>query len=374
MKALVFGHRLGIARSLERKGIPYVLWSTKEVKNKLLAEQIVIGPYPESPLTLCEKIEKFADITHIIAGVENSVITASKARAWLDLRRNPHSVILICTDKLKMKKFLANKGIPTTRFVPSLNKGVEEIVEKLGLPVVCKEKLSSGGRGVEFLRTKDEISDRLGKENLYFEKAIVGTEGSIESFICDRKILFTSTTEYYKHGLCNKVPARYTEEIKNKIKELNQNVISAMSIKWGMTHLEYYITEDEILFGEVALRPPGGYLMDTLALCYEENFWDKFVEIETGSKTVQFNNLKNFSSSIIIYPKEGTIKTIEGLDKIEKLSSLKHMKINLKVGQKILQREGVGQDFGHVFLSNSSESGLDQDVDRFYSELVIENE
>jgi len=147
-----------------------------------------------------------------------------------------------------------------------------------------------------------------------------------------------------------------------------------MNIKWGMTHLEYYITEDEILFGEIALRPPGGYLMDTLSLCYDDNFWDKFVEVETGQTDLVFKKLKNYSSSIIIYPSLGKVVCIEGVEKIKALPSFKHLKLNLEIGQLISKREGVGQDFGHAFLSNSDSKQLDLDVDKFYDLLKIETE
>jgi hypothetical protein len=372
MKVLVFGHRLGIARSLEKKGIAYILWTASEVKNKLKALEIIVEPFPESPEILSDKIKNIQEVTHIIAGVESSVIVASQTRAWLDLKRNPHNVILKCTDKLRMKRFLVNKGIPTTSFLKAVGLEAKEVIAKLGLPLVAKERLSSGGRGVEFLQTEAQVGNCIGNIELYFEKAITGTEGSIESFISESNILFTSTTEYYKNGLCNKVPSRYSKDIKDKILELNQQVITAMNIKWGMTHLEYYITEDKILFGEIALRPPGGYLMDTLSYCYDDNFWDKFVEVETGEVHVSFKSFKNFSSSIIIYPSEGKIISIEGIEKVKSLPSFKHLKLNLEVGQLILKREGVGQDFGHAFLSNSDSKQLDHDIDMFYDSLKIQ--
>jgi biotin carboxylase len=371
MQVLLIGHRTGITKALEKLEIPYILWSEKPVKNKIKSLKTIVAEYPKTEEELREFFKGSFAVTDVIAGGEHAVIPASKVRRWLDVKRNSHSVILKCTDKLKMKKYLSEKGIVSTKFLPSKDHTAEEIVKELGLPVVCKVKLSSGGRGVEFLRTLEEVEKNL-KRNVYFEKAIKGKEGSVESFIVDKKILFSSLTEYHLNGGCNKVPAVFSNKIKESLLELNSRVIESLHIKWGLTHLEYYLTKDGILFGEVALRPPGGYIMDTLELVYGQSFWELFVRVEVGLEGISFNQIKDHAASIIIHPGVGSVKRIIGLEKIKKLKSFKKIKIKLKVGDQIKVREGVGEDFGHAFLAHENQEQLNKDVDQFYKIFEIQ--
>jgi biotin carboxylase len=309
MLVLLIGHRIGITKALEKLEVPYILWAEKAPKNKLHSKKIIVAEYPKTEEDFLHHFNKSFKITDVIAGGEHSVIPASKIRRWLDVKRNSHSVILKCTDKLKMKKYLSEKGILSTKFLPSKDHTAEDIVSELGLPVVCKVKLSSGGRGVEFLKTIEEVEKNL-KRNVYFEKAIKGTEGSVESLIIDKKIIFSSLTEYHINGKCNKIPATFSPKIKKSLFELNAKVIESLQIKWGLTHLEYYLTRDGILFGEVALRPPGGYIMDILELVYGQSFWELFVKVEVGIENIEFNEIKNHAASIIIHPGVGEVKKI----------------------------------------------------------------
>ena len=95
-----------------------------------------------------------------------------------------------------------------------------------------------------------------------------------------------NVTEYHRIGHCNLVPAHYSEKELELIHELNRRVIKALKIKWGMTHLEYYLTDEGILFGEVALRPPGGHIMDCMSIAYDVNIWDHFIDVELLQKTL----------------------------------------------------------------------------------------
>lgn len=358
------GHRLGLARALEKLQISYILWNTIDVKNSLKAQSIVVAPYPKTEHECRLKID-LAPITHVISGGESSVIPASRIRLWYDLKRNPHSLILRCTDKLMMKNYLKEHHIPMTDFMPFSCDDLEKTIETLELPVVCKPKLSSGGRGIVFAKNKDVLKNYF-KRAYYFEKILNGNEGSIESLVHNKEIVFTNITEYYKHGLCNKVPSNFSSELKNEIETLNKLVIEALNIRWGMTHLEYYLTPEGVVFGEVALRPPGGYIMEALSYAYGQDFWELFLRVELDMFTDINIKQSYFTSSIIVYPESGTIESLEGVDELSDLQSAKKVKIKVKVGDLISRREGLGHDYGYMIFANKSQKKLNEDIDKAY--------
>ncbi len=367
---LMMGFRVGAANSLEKKDLPYIVWSERPIKNNKKYESLIIGDYPNSDKDLNPYRSQLEKITHVIAVSEAAVIPASIIRKYLNIYRNTNTSITRCTDKLKMKEYLAEKDIPMTKFLSSKNQTAESIYNKLGLPVVNKLKLSSGGRGVRFIKNREEIDRHINKES-YFEQVITGKEGSIESFIVDGKIIFTNITQYYKNGHCNILPGNFEDEIKRKIEKLNLDVLKALRLKWGMTHLEYYITENEVLFGEVAIRPPGGYIMEALEQSYLQNFWDLFIDVELIKENTEINVLSRYSSSIVIHPGMGEVKEVRGAEIVDGLKSKIKFKLKLKKGDIISDRQGVGQDYGHVILANNDLDSLLQDIETFYSRFKI---
>lgn len=372
MLVLLIGHRRGISKALEARGIDYILWSNKKIKNKLKALSVIVSNFPGNKEEVLEYDRSLKGITHVIAGVESAVVPASQIRLIYKLKRNPHGNILKCTNKYLMKSFLSKHNIPMTKYL-ALKKIEEskEVIKSLGTPFVCKPRNSSGGRGISFIDNLDKISqDEL--KDIYFEKAINGTEGSVESLIKDGQIVFTNITEYQKSGFSNIVPASYSDDIKAKVLELNQRVLKALNLKWGLTHLEYYLTEDSILFGEVALRPPGGYIMEALSIAYDENFWDLYLCVELDLKLNLPLALKCYTSSLVFHPGAGRVSRIDGIEQINRLESVEKFKLKLEIGQEIKFREGVGEDFGYALLKNKSQSDLLSDISRLDKFLVID--
>ncbi len=360
MNVLVMGQRSGIGKALEALKIPYLIWNTKKILNPGKAKKIIIAEYPSKKEDLIQHISE--EITHVIAGSEDSVYPASNCRKWLNARRNPHNIIIRCTDKLIMKKYLYEKNIPMTEFLGGTDiKDTEKVFEKLGSPLIKKERRSSGGRGLEILTKNEKEKIKNNVKSVLFEKLINGNEGSVESLIINGEIYFSNITEYLKLGHVNLVPGHYSEKIKKEILNLNKLVIEKLKIQWGLTHLEFYLTDEGILFGEIALRPPGGYIMEVMNLAYEENFWDLFVRVELGLEISKKITLKKHSSSIVVHPGGGIFESVEGVDEVMKLKSLNKIKLKLEKGTVIPPRFGVGQDYGYCFMTNKDKEQLLED-------------
>ncbi|MCB0357435.1 MAG: ATP-grasp domain-containing protein, partial [Bdellovibrionales bacterium] len=358
---------------LEKMNIPYIVWSVKKIKNKLKAIKIIEAPLANSKEQLIQQIGAVGAISHVIAGTEEAVFPATKARMWLEARRNPLSLIIRCTDKLKMKEFLKSKKIPMTEYISGQTEhSTNTIIDRLGTPVVAKPRKSSGGRGLKFLNSEDELALEKNKD-IIFEKSIQGTEGSVESLIINGKVQFTNITEYLHLGHCNLVPGHYDLKFKKQVLDLNAKVIDALNIQWGMTHMEFYRTADsKILFGEIAIRPPGGYIMESLTLAYSCDFWELFVKNELNLLELPRMSLMNYTASIIIHPQPGKVKSISGMDEIANLESLKKFKLKLKPHQEIHKRLGVGQDHGYALLAHLDKDQLLNDVNNFDRLLKIE--
>lgn len=241
--------------------------------------------------------------------------------------------------------------------------------------MVVKSRVGSGGRGLVWVDQDPEKLRHLLTDDVIIESPIKGTEGSVESLIQDGRVLFTNITRYTKVGTENRVPGDYPQEIQRDILELNQRVLSEIGIQWGLTHLEFYHTEaNQILFGEVALRPPGGYIMQAMELAYDYDFWRAFVEIELGqSVTPPSVQAMAFAASVIFHPGEKSkITRIEGKAEAKALASMVKVRIKVKVGDSVKNRTSVGEDVGYALLKHEDPDQLTKDLEALHQTLHID--
>lgn len=355
-RILVLGFRRELLRIIEDRGIPYVLWTEKRYKLKgckpidCIVSDFFDDSFKIQAILNDREIER---ISHVIASTESSVVCAYFARRLLKTRVNSKALVERCTDKLIMKKFLHEVGIPMTEFTAvKKNLDLKKVSKELDLPLVVKDRVNSGGRGTVISSNLEVIEKNL-KEDRLIEKFVEAPEASVETFIHNRKILFTNVTEYFRKSGVNIIPASFAEAELKSILELNEKVIEAMNIKWGVTHLEIYRSKKGPLFGEIALRPPGGYIMDLISMSYGFNAWEAFLDIETGIEPELNPEILSHSGVVIIHPGEGILEDIKGWDKVALNRCVVETQLSVEVGGKIKNRDGVSAEIGHVLLTSS---------------------
>ena len=372
MLVLVLGHRRGLTKALEKLQCPFVIWHSSSIKSKTKAVHLIEAPYPKTKEQVQERIKDLPPITHVISAIEETVFPASRVRYWLGAKRNPHAAIVNCSDKLKMKQFLVDKEIPMTDFVdPKAGLSPQELFERMGKPIIAKKRFSSGGRALERISEVSQLIKRM-KRGQILEKSITGSEGSVESIIFDKEILFENITEYVSHGEINLLPANFSDELREGILNLNRKVIKALNIKWGMTHLEFYNTDQGILFGEIALRPPGGYIMDCIEMAYQFNPWEALLKTEIGEKPTLDNQHTNFAVSILFPRRPGIVKSITGADESSQLDSVQKVSITVKVGDELKAKDGISDVMGYALLQNENLDDLLKDLNQLKEHIKFD--
>ncbi|MCB0392440.1 MAG: ATP-grasp domain-containing protein [Bdellovibrionales bacterium] len=377
MKVLVLGYRKKLCKELLAQNIPYVLWTTEKTSHQAPLGNIV-APMSYDKHELQHALEQQSTInffSHVIASIEESVYPASLLRRLVGARIYEHTKVLECRDKFLMKKYLKHFEIPMTPFIDGeTDFSAQQIIDELDFPVVVKNKQQSGGKGLVFAQSINELKNHMSPHNIY-EKMIRGEEGSVESFIKNGKIVFTNITRYRQIKHANMVPGSYSPQLEDIIYSLNQKTISALNIQWGMTHLEFYHTEQGIVFGEIALRPPGGYIMDLISTSYGFNSWQAFVAIELGQKFnfPQYN--KQFCGVNILHPGAGKILSIDGNDLIKNQPWVEKFKLKDVVGQNIPKRDSVRNEVGHIIYTAESSEQLEERYQYLINNLkfTIEN-
>lgn len=372
---MIIGYRLQVAKVLEKLQIPFAIWSEKPLKNKMKkASFVFISPIPKTASTVRSQLLSLRlknQPSHIIAGTENGVMAAHWAREYFGLSNQAkEELFLRCTDKIEMKNFLSKAGVAMTDFLPGdAPYSNNQVCAKLDLPVVVKDRVGSGGRNLCLANSPEELQ-KYRHPSRILEKFIDAKEGSVESFIQNDKIIFANLTQYFEKKIANIVPGSFSVQQKSEILRLNQQVISALGISSGMTHLEFYMTHKGPVFGEIAIRPPGGYLMDLIELSYGFNPWEIFTRLELFGATSEFPiKAAKYSAAYIIHPGEGMVERIVKPKKAD-FASLKKISLRVKSGGSIAKRQSVGEECGHCLFATKSKKDLLADL-RFIQKMPM---
>lgn len=373
-RILLIGPRRPIINLFRAKNIPFSIWLENERYLIDDAQQIVTAPFYSDSQKIKELIsETFGSerFSHVVAGTEQAVYPAAVARRMLGARLSVTTTALRCRDKLAMKQYLSDFAIPMTRFLAESSiQSAAEAFDYLGSPLVRKQRKSSGGRSFELLSPdNDWVLKRNGRNIL--EKFISAPEASIESFVNNGKIQFVNTTQYLEKGHVNLVPSGFDEALLAEMMEMNRQVIKALKINWGITHLEVYLSDNGLLFGEIALRPPGGYIMNAMRYAYGFDPWEAFIAMELDEPFEFPQSPQAYSCVEVLHPGVGHISAIHGEQQVKSHPDIREFILKLKAGDSITKREGTGQDIGHlIFASRSSQERIEL-YKRFKKQFVI---
>jgi len=374
-RVLLIGPRRAILKILRARKIPFSVWREDATYPIMDAQKVVTEPLFNTTKKLQQFVnEAFAgeSFTHVIAGSESAVYAAAVARRIVGARASATTTALRCRDKLAMKQYLSDYDIPMTRFLAeSAVDSAATAFAYLGSPLVRKQRKSSGGRSFELITREQDLILRQNGRNI-LEKLVSAPEASIESFVHDGEIKFVNTTRYLEKGHVNLVPAAFDETLQAAMLKLNRQVIEALKISWGTTHLEVYLTDNGLLFGEIALRPPGGYIMNAMQHAYAFNPWEAFVAIELG-EPFEFPQFATAYSCVeILHPGIGRISAIHGEQQVKEHASVREFRLKVKVGDMIHKREAAGQDIGYLLhVSETPAARLDL-YHHFKNQFVID--
>lgn len=374
-RVLVIGPRRALIDALRARDIPFGVWQENAAITITDAQQLVTAPFWNTTAKLKQIISEAFDTecyTHVIAGVEAAVYPAAVARRLLGARLSPATTALRCRDKLAMKEYLSEFDIPMTDFMAESSAGSPaEAFTRLGSPLVRKRRKSSGGRGLEFILKEQDLTLQKNGRNI-LERYVTAAEASIESFVNNGEIKFTNTTRYYDKGHVNFVPSALEDTVQEAMLALNRRVLKALKINWGITHLEVYLTDTGILFGEIALRPPGGYIMNAMTHAYGFNPWAAFLAMELGEHFTFPSTAAAYACVDVFHPGSGVVASIHGMDKVKTHTATREFHLKIKPGDVVNKRESAGQDIGYLLHTSTSPDARIQQLRYFQDTLFIE--
>lgn len=374
---LFVGYRPGARQAVEQRGIParWLLDASKPAPRALQPEHWIQADLHASE----QEITSFASQLSggelpiaVVALTEKAVVPAAWIRNSLGVPGISISTAHRCHDKVQMKDALVSAGIACAPY-RSVDESTtaQNLIDELGLPLVLKQRDSSGSRGTVIARSIEEVSQNL-IPGWMAEGFVKGRELSVESLVVDGEPVFVNLTEYLNPGWANVVPAQHVDEFRNAIIEQNRRVITALGVERGIAHHELFITSEGLVTGELAARPPGGYLMQLLTDSYAFDVWQALLDVESGQNPHVSSTASSTSGIYILHPGPGLCTQITGLEQARQIPNVTHIDCRLKVGQVLGPRLGVGQSAGCIFAHGNSREEVVRAMESAREQIVFD--
>ncbi|MFZ6051805.1 ATP-grasp domain-containing protein [Halocola ammonii] len=248
------------------------------------------------------------------------------------------------------------------QFMKRLNEANLQMEGEESSWVHLKPFAAAGTVGHRLLRSEEDIDKKVedGDFPCLAESHLVGQEFSCEAFVHKGKIRFLNITEYVKLGYSNFIPeGSYLASKRPLIHEKMQQLVDIFGIEYGMIHPEWFIDEnDNLSFGEVACRIPGGHILELASKAYNFDALAAFVICHDPSLTDQeLDEIfppkdykpENYYGNVMIYPHKNEISKLEIPEELnEEPYFLDHSLVPPLSTQKISDRSGFGNHFGTV--------------------------
>ena len=240
-----------------------------------IAKEFVDVHYQESSLDV-EAVERISRQEHASYIMNICTDRAIPPAAFVAERMNlvhPYSyeTALMATNKNKMKAMMKESGVPTSDFEPVTTVGDLNDLN-LQFPLMVKPSDASGSIGISKVADEKELMVAVSKalslsrnHQAIVEEFVKGTEIQIDCFVLDGKVNVLDIKEkrkYTDEGFTlpygSLIPARISEQTKERSYEIGQCISAALNIVNGPLYIQAIATENEVFVIEFGLRFGGG--------------------------------------------------------------------------------------------------------------------
>lgn len=361
MPLLILGARTPAVEAANRvSGAPWVLSETKPrraTKASMAGHALVEFDEEGAVETAARRLLGDARPDAVVATNERGVVPAARLRRALGVPGASVETAIACHDKHVMKARARQHGIATAGSeVVAENATAEALVGALGLPMVIKPVDSSGSRATSVARSIDEVRAAMAP-GLQAESFVSGVEMSVEGLVSGGQLRFRNPTEYSEPLWASIAPAPVDTETRDAVYGLLDEVVAAFAIERGIVHMEVFLTDAGPVLGELALRPPGGHLMDVLAEAYGFDPWEAFLACERGEVPQAPTFAERSAGARLLHYGVGVVESVTGVEAARALPGVVRLPLSLEPGSVSKARIGSGVESGYVLAT-----GADRDA------------
>ncbi|OZI13647.1 hypothetical protein CEW92_00605 [Bacillaceae bacterium SAS-127] len=258
----------------------------------------------------------------IINTTERYMELAATKRVQYDLPGMDIEMAKNFRDKISMKNKVKENRIPVPYAEKLSNqKDAENFVMNYGKSVI-KPIDGMGTKDTFIVNSVSDIPELDFSNHYEIEKFIKGDMYHCDSVVLNGEVKICSVSRYLNSTLDYSLDG-YLASIMiddsyliEKMRQFNQQVISALDFKYGVTHLEvfYDSEEDSIVFCEIGARPGGAGVIPSVKHVYGVDLTETYIRLQLDEEITIPKAKDTYAGWIVIHKKEGIITEISNED------------------------------------------------------------
>jgi biotin carboxylase len=248
----------------------------------------------------------------------------------------------------------------------------------IGYPVVLKPTNCASSQGVSFITNQEELLHAFHKlrefkktymgfdvsNDYLIEEYLEGPEFSVELFLKDKEVVFSSVTEKETSDLpffveiSHTVPTSTHLEKREDLVEVSVQAVKAIGIDKGPSHVEIKLTKSGPKIIEVNGRPGGDQIASQLLFnTYGLDIFEETVNVYLNLPIKKDFPVKRATSiAFLTSQNNGKILSIHGLNHIKNDPSVINYDINVKPGDFVKIPESSDDRLGYVIATGENPS------------------
>ncbi|MBT2606023.1 ATP-grasp domain-containing protein [Bacillus sp. ISL-53] len=339
-----------------------------------------------------ENVEKIAGI---LTTSDFYLETVAELVEEFKLRGNKRHSIRICRNKATFRKKLSEKNILQPRFniLRSVNY-LKILRSSIQTPCVVKPAEGSGSNDVRLCSSWEEIEYMTNKilknklnargqeiqNTVLIEEFIEGPEYSVEMFSWEGHSICVGITEKRLTGFPYFVesghifPSSLPENVKLEIEQTVKRALQAVGFQFGASHSEIKWTPEGCVIIEINARLAGGMIPELIRYSTGVDLLKQqlltSVSVAPDWKKIKHENYAGIH--FLTSKKSGILTEIIGIDKVSRLSYVKEIVINNKIGQTVEKPENFSHRLGHVIVQGKTYDEVSEFLEEIEKNLEVE--
>jgi formate-dependent phosphoribosylglycinamide formyltransferase (GAR transformylase) len=235
-------------------------------------------------------------------------------------------------DKELMKRTLDAAGIRTPWHASATTvAGIWEAAERIGYPLIVKPIAGAGSADTYRVDSANELSEVLPMlrhvPEVSVEEFVEAEELTHDTVCAGGRVLFEHILLYRPRPLQMSMH-EWVSPVAISLRDLDVpylqggrqmglQVLSALGFDTGFTHMEWYRKPDgEVVFGEIAARPPGVRVTDLINFNTDDDVYVGWAEAVVHGRMRQLRHQHNVGSICKRAHGSGRISSVQGMDEL----------------------------------------------------------
>ena len=336
---------------------------------------------------IVERTKIFSLVTHYETDIYRVAVLREKF--GIDGQRCKSAIAYRQKDKMKSLCEINEVNIPKFQKYNVHKEVSEEIKAKFNFPLVVKPVDGLGSASTWIVESSEELLDVLNKcsEEFLVEEYIDGDLFHVDGIVSNEELIFVNASKYFGTTLnyLEDLPVgsyvldQESEDAKRLITFATKVLKSLPNTQSYVFHCELFMKNDgEIVFGEIASRPPGALVPQVLNHVYGFNINQVHILQQVG-KVYEKNEfsikVNKVSAWLTFPPKAGRLRCLQ--EEIPEQYCVEEIYRNYNIGEIYSSGDSVGSYVLGVVLVSYSEAVLLNNCkllsDWFNDNFIFEN-